>query len=214
MEDTAMINLWKSYDRKLEEVLLFSRKNAEELTRIKVRSFLTSMTPIKIFTIITGILWAGFIDVLLVGTFAVASPFFLVSLGIQVTLTKLAIGVYLYQLILIHRVDISEPILATQEKIARLQSSTIWVTRLLFLQLPIWTTFYLSKGMFVYGNTFLIILQVFITLLFTFMAVWLFLNIKYENRDKKWFRLIFKGKEWDPMIKSMELLGQIHEYGK
>jgi hypothetical protein len=214
MEDTAMINLWKSYDRKLEEVLLFSRQHAEELTRIKVRSFLTSMTPIKIFTIITGILWAGFIDVLLVGTFAIASPFFLVSLGIQVTLTKLAIGVYLYQLILIHRVDISEPILATQEKIARLQSSTIWVTRLLFLQLPIWTTFYLSKGMFQYGNTSLIILQVFITLLFTFMAVWLFLNIKYENRDKKWFRLIFKGKEWDPMIKSMELLGQIHEYRK
>jgi hypothetical protein len=214
MEDTAMINLWKSYDRKLEEVLLFSRQHAEELTRIKVRSFLTSMTPIKIFTIITGILWVGFIDVLLVGTFAVASPFFLVSLGIQVILTKLAIGVYLYQLTLIHRVDISEPILATQEKIARLQSSTIWVTRLLFLQLPIWTTFYLSKGMFQYGNTSLIILQVFITLLFTFMAVWLFLNIKYENRNKKWFRLIFKGKEWDPMIKSMELLGQIHEYRK
>ncbi len=45
-----------------------------------------------------------------------------------------------------------------------------------------------------------------------YAAVWLFLNIKYDNRDKKWFRWLFKGKEWDPIIKAMELISQIEEY--
>ena len=35
-----------------------------------------------------------------------------------------------------------------------------------------------------------------------------------ENMEKKWFRLIFSGKEWTPVIKSMELLKEIKEYRK
>ena len=62
------------------------------------------------------------------------------------------------------------------------------------------------------GNIVLYTIQIVVTLLFTFLAVWLFRNIKYENRDKKWFRLIFNGNEWSPVIKSMELLSQIDEY--
>jgi len=44
------------------------------------------------------------------------------------------------------------------------------------------------------------------------IAIWLFFNIKYENRNKKWFQLIFSGKEWTPLMKSMELLEQVEEY--
>ena len=62
------------------------------------------------------------------------------------------------------------------------------------------------------GNTALYILQILITLSFTFIAVWLFRNIKNENNDKKWFRLIFTGNEWTPLIKSIELLNQVKEY--
>jgi hypothetical protein len=86
------------------------------------------------------------------------------------------------------------------------------VARLLFLQLPVWTTFYWNESMLENGNVVLYILQIVVTLLFTFLAVWLFRNIKYKNRDKKWFRLIFNGEEWNPVIKSLELLSQINEY--
>ena len=92
--------------------------------------------------------------------------------------------------------------------------TTLLVARLLFLQLPLWTTFYWNKSMLQNGNIglYLYILQIVITLLFSFIAVWLFRNIKYENREKKWFRLIFNGKEWSPVMKSMELLSHIDEY--
>ena len=212
MEDIEIINLWKSYDKKLNENLLLNRKNAEDITHMKVQSFLASMKPLKIFAIVVGIIWVGFVDVLIINLFRIATPLFLISAGIQSLLTTLAIGVYLYQLILIYQVDISEPILATQDRLARLKSSTLWVTRILFLQLPLWTTFYWTKGMLENGNMALYVLQIAVTLSFTFLAVWLFRNIRYENRNKKWFRLIFSGKEWDPVIKSMELLSQIDEY--
>jgi hypothetical protein len=212
MEDTEIINLWRSYGQKLEESLELNRKNAEEITRMKVRSFLASMKPLKIFTIVVGILWVGFVDLLIIKTFPAANWFFIVSAGIQVLLTKLAIIIYLYQLILIHQADITEPVLETQRKLASLKSTTLWIARILFLQLPVWTTFYWNKTMLLNGNTLLYVLQIMITGSFTFVAVWLFRNIKNENKDKKWFRLIFNGNEWTPMLKSIELLNQVKEY--
>ena len=212
MEDTEIINLWKSYDKKLEESLLFNQKNAEDITMIKVQSFLSSMKPMKIFIVLFSLVWVGFVDILIFNIFAVASPFFLVSAAIHVLLTKLAIGIYLYQLILIYQVDINEPVLATQEKLVRLRSTTLWISRLLFLQLPVWTTFWWNEVMLREWNVFQWLITGGVTLAFAIVAIWLFFNIKFENRDKKWFRLLFTGIEWNPLVKSMELLSQIDEY--
>src|SRR5665648_603240 len=88
MEDTEIINLWKSYDKKLEENLRFNKKNAEDITKIKVQSFLSSMKPMKIFIVLAGIAWVGFLDTLIINLFHVASPFFLVSAGIIVLLNN------------------------------------------------------------------------------------------------------------------------------
>ncbi len=214
MEEKEIISLWQSYNKKLEDSLMLNKKNAEDITGMKVRSLLASMQPLKIFAILAGVGWVGFVDVLIVNLFRVASPFFLVSAGIQSVLTTLAIGIYLYQLILINQTDIGEPVLATQERIARLKSSTLWAARLLFLQLPVWTTFYINQNMLKHGNDWLYAVQIIVTTAFTYAAAWLFFNIRYENRNKKWFRLILKGKEWDPVMKSMELLEEINEYRK
>ena len=214
MEDAALINLWKSYDKKLEEVLTINKKHTEEITQMKIQTFLSSMKPLKIFAIVVGILWVGFVDVLILNLFSVASHFFLISAGIQVILTKVAIGIYLYQLVLMQQVDTNQPVVATQHKLAQLKSSTLWVARLLFLQLPVWTTFFWSEGIFTSDNLPFLVINGAITLLFTYVAFWLFFNIKFENRDKKWFRLIFNGKEWTPVIKSMELLREIEDYQK
>ena len=212
MEDKDILSLWRSYDERLQESLVLNRKNAEEITRIKVQSFLSSMKPMKLLTIIVGLLWVCLVDTVLVASFHVASPFFYISMGIQVLLTKIAIGVYLYQLYLLNKADVSEPVLNTQERIAQLKSSTIWVTRLLFLQLPVWTTFFWSGSFFAEAAAWQIAIPVTITALFTWAAVWLFVHIRFENKDKKWFRLIFRGKEWDPMLKANELLKQVQEY--
>lgn len=214
MEDNQLKQLWQSYAGQLEASQALSRENAEEITQMKVLHFIGSMKPIKIFTLLIGFLWVIFVDSLIVALFHHASFFFLASAAIQVVLTKLAIGIYLYQLVLIYQVDLSAPILAVQEKLASLRSSTLWSARVLFLQLPVWTTFYLNKGMLENGNPALYLLQVGVTLAFTGLAIWLFRNIRYENRDKKWFRLIFQGREWDPVIRSIGLLEEIEQFKK
>jgi len=208
MEDTEILNLWKTYDKRLEQSLLINKQNIEDITRLKVRSLLTSVTPLKIFTVLLGILWVGFLDVLIINLLHSASLFFLISAGIQSMLTTLAIGIYLYQLILISQSDIDKPILVMQKKTVSLKISSLWIDRILFLQLPVWTTFYWNKAMFENGSGFLIVIQIIVTVIFASAAIWLFFNIKFENRNKRWIRFIFSGKEWNTVVRAMQLLNE------
>ena len=216
MDEKEILKLWSVYDKKLEETLSVNRMNVEGITRLKIKSVLASMQPLKVFTLVAGIMWVAFGGVIVVAmatnAYAEVSKFFLFSAGIQLLLTAMAVWVYLYQLIIIQQVDITEPILQTQETLQRLKSSTLLVARLLFLQLPLWTTFYITDGMLAHGNIYLLMVQALVTLSATSLAVWLFINIKFENRHKKWFQLLFSGNEWTPVIKAFEFVDDLQAY--
>ncbi|MEA5127066.1 MAG: hypothetical protein VB074_02685 [Proteiniphilum sp.] len=216
MNELELKELWRTANEKLEESFTINRQNTEDITRIKVYTSLSSMKPIKIFTLLVGILWVGLGAIILshiyLYAFSEANKFFLVSASVQVVLTAIALWIYLYQLIKIYEVNSYDPILETQEKLVQLRISTLWSARILFLQLPVWTTFWWNETMFTDWNLFQWILTAVVTVSFTYVSIWLFLNIKYKNRNKKWFQLIFSGKEWTPLMKSMELLEQVEEY--
>ncbi|RAI92120.1 hypothetical protein [Algoriphagus yeomjeoni] len=212
MEDIELQQIWKSYDQRLQEQLVFNRKNAFEITKMKVKSELTGMRPIKIFTVLLGILWVLFLDVIFINLFSAANLFFLVSAGFISLVNKIAVGIYLYQLILISAVNINSPIIGTQKKIAGLVTSTLWVTRILMLQLPFWTIFFLSSSEIGTGNLLFWVIQLLVTIAFAGLAIWLYINIRYENRDKRWFKFLFGNYEWDPIMKAREMLVQIEEY--
>lgn len=44
------------------------------------------------------------------------------------------------------------------------------------------------------------------SLIFFMAALWLFVNIRFENRERKWFKFIFRGAEWTPLMKAMQIL--------
>ena len=216
MEQSEIINLWKAYDRKLEASLMLNKSNAIEITRLKTKSLLSSMTPLKIFTIIVGMLWVGIGGTIVVNLFvhayASVSPFFLYSAAFQLLLTAIGIGIYLFLLVLIHQMDITDTLIKTQKRLTQLKSSTLWVARILLLQLPAWTTFYWSMDLIKSGHLPYIFLNSVVTLLAIAVSLWLFINIRYENREKKWFKLIFEGKEWTPVIKAIELHKEIEAF--
>jgi hypothetical protein len=110
------------------------------------------------------------------------------------------------------KVDLGKPILESQDRLARLKTAAFWVTRIQFLQLPVWTILTWNTEMFNNENAGLVNLQGIATLSSVYLVIWLFLNINYENLDNKGVRRFFNGKEWDPSIKSMELLHQIEEF--
>jgi hypothetical protein len=216
MNEMEFKKLWQKTNEKLEESFVINRNNTDDITRMKVYNFLSSMKPVKIFTLWVGILWVGLgaslLSQIYLNAFSEMNKYFLFSASIQIGITAIALLIYLYQLITISKVDISDPVLKTQEKLASLKLSTLWVTRILFLQLPVWTTFWWNETMFKDWNLFQWAVTGIVTLSFTYFAIWLFFNIKYENRNKKWFKLIFKGKEWTPLMNSIELIEQINNY--
>lgn len=216
MNESELKKYWQTANEKLEMSLIINKINTDEIRQLKIYHFISGMKVIKFFTLICGIFWVGIGAAILSNIYQYqytnANKFFIFSASIQVVLTSIAILVYLYQIITIYSLDITEPVLKTQEKLSGLRSSTLLVTRILFLQLPVWTTFYWNESMIENGNLLLWIIQALVTLSFTFAALWLFFNIKFENRDKKWFRLIFEGKEWIPLMRAMELSEQIEKY--
>lgn len=216
MNELELKQLWQSTHEKLEESIALNQKNTEDISRMKVHSFLGSMKAIKIFTLLVGIFWVGIGATLLSQiyyyAFWEANKFFLFSATIQVLLTAIALVIYSYQLVKIYGVEITDPILQTQEKLAQLKMTTLWSARILFLQLPLWTTFWWNESMLTDWNIWQWSIVLSVTILFSYLAIWLFFNIKYEHRHKRWFQLIFNGKEWLPLMQAMDLLAQVEAY--
>ena len=106
MDENKLKELWQSTNDDLEQIILLNKKNTEDITNIKVQTLLSSMKPLKIFTIVVGILWVGFGSIIIINLFIhsynYVSPFFLFSASIQLLLTAIALVIYLYQLILIN----------------------------------------------------------------------------------------------------------------
>ena len=183
MNELELKRLWQTTNEKLEESFIINRKNTENITRITVHSFLGSMKPIKIFTLLVGTLWVGIgitvLSRIYLNAFSEANKFFLFSATVQVLLTAIALLIYVYQLTKIYQVEISDPILLTQRKLAQLKISTLWTARILFLQLPVWTIFWWNETMLTNWNLLQWAVPVLVTILFTYVNIWLFFNIKY-----------------------------------
>jgi len=189
-------------------------KLIEDTAKIKAGNQLESMRPLKIFAIIIAVFWVMG-GIYLIGNHFIYDPVkfppaFTISGAVQVGLVLIALLIYLRQHIMISQVDITEPVAAAQKRISELKSSTLLSARVLFLQLPLWTTFYWNNTMFETWELYQWVIQIVFTLLFTAAGLWLFFNLIYENRDKKWFRLIMRGSEWDPLMKAWEILEEIN----
>ncbi|WP_118974826.1 hypothetical protein [Taibaiella koreensis] len=216
MNEEEIKLLWKNTNKQLEESLQLQQQKAQDIAQIKAGNLLASMRPAKQFAVIAGLLWvvAGAIlltPIYLYG-FATANKYFLFSASLQVLLTAIALVLYLYQLSAISHIDWGTPVLQTQRRLIRIRSASLWIARMLCLQLPLWTTFYWNREMLTNGSYGLWALQAFVTMGCTVLALWLFTHIRYKNRHQKWFRLLFSGKEWTPLMRAMGLLEQIQQY--
>lgn len=209
MNIATLTELWQNQQIELQKSLEINKELAREINTIKINHLLTSMRPIKLFALIVGVLWIILVDGLLVATFHISSSYFFWSALMQTFITKIAVGIYLYQLVLIHQTDFSGSVVKVQQQLAKLTLSTLWVSRVLFLQLPLWAVFWWTdaflKQLTPLSQSFLLAT----TMVFTALAIWLFLNIRMENSEKAWFRWIFRGKEWEPLAKAREMLGEI-----
>jgi hypothetical protein len=148
---------------------------------------------------------------LTINAYEQVSPYFLYSAYFQLMLTAAAVVLYIFQLSILYRIDFDKPVIILQKTLINLKVSTLNITRILMLQLPFWTTFYWNESMFKNGTLPLFILQGAVTISFTYLSLWLFFHLKFENADKWWFKLLLQGKEWEPLITSINILNEMED---
>ena len=217
MNDTDLKYLWQAGNEQIAISQKSDKTSLDNLTKRNVSHFLSSMKPIKIFTLLVGLLWVfsiGYVLIkLTINAYEQVSPYFLYSAFFQVMLTAMAVILYIIQLSTLYSIDFNKPVVILQKTLINLKALTLNVTKILILQLPFWTTFYWNESMFKNGTLPLFILQGAVTISFICLAIWLFFNLKFENADKWWFKLLLQGKEWEPLITSIGILNDMEEEG-
>jgi len=215
MNDTDLKYLWQTGNEQIAISQKSDKTSLDKLIKRNVSHFLSSMKPIKIFTLIVGLFWVfgiGYVLIkLTINAYEQVSPYFLYSAYFQVMLTAVAVILYIIQLSTLYSIDFNKPVVILQITLIKLKASTLNVTRILILQLPFWTTFYWNESMFENGTLPLFIFQGVVTISFTYLSLWLFFNLKYKNADKWWFKLLLQGKEWEPLITSIDILNDMEE---
>lgn len=216
MDDKAIKELWQAANIQLAQNNRLTYPDYEKLQVNGVQNLVESMKLTKIIALLFGTVWVGVWSYLLINMILIdvdaLSLSFLLSMSTQVILTALAIIIYCYQIIMIHAIAHTGSVIEVQSKLAQLRSTSLWVAKLLILQLPLWTTFYWNEHMFHQWNWIQWAVQGSLTAMFTVIAVWAFVNISIKNRNKKWFSLIFRGKDWKPIMDSIALLKGLEEY--
>ena len=212
MDNIEIINLWKQYDAKLEKSLSLNQKIIMELQQQKAKNALRPAKRMKVFAVIAGIIYVSILAYLVYYSLSFEKIFFVVSLSFSIVITTIAIATYIYQLVLINEIDNSEHVIYIQQRLAKLQTSTLKIVGLLLLQLPFYSTWYINFEWINTSPNAFYFIHVPIVLLFALASIWFYKNINIKNKDKKWFRFLFSGPEWASIIRSGQFLDEIESF--
>jgi len=211
MNEQEWKNEWKAYQQKLDQTLAYNKIMVEQITQNKMNQLLNQTKPMKYVGIALGIFWVLFLDTLVVVGFLSGGISFPVSLLILSILYKIAIGTYLYHLYLIRQVNQTTAVMEAQRPLAQLKTSTITILRIMVLQLPFWTTWYLNPMLPFYSNVGYWVINLMITGLFTFAAIWLYRNIRWDQSSSGWLKFLMEDREWLNIQKASQLLEEFKQ---
>lgn len=213
MEAQELKNAWNASENNLEKLWTLNMRCIEMVQTQKAKSKLNGLATFKSVAVILGILYVLFLGALVYGNHF-KNLYFIFSIGIIMLVNIVAIAVYIKHIVLISQINFSESIINAQKKLAELQASTINITRIIWLQLPFWSTWFWNSKWIMNNSTNFLLTAFPIALFFVFAAIWLFKNISLQNSHKKWFRILFSTTEWTSVIKAIEFINEIDEFKK
>ena len=221
MQDHELNDILNAYTHKLEEARLLNLQswvlnlqNYTSLQKQKANRSLEKLTLQKKVLVALGIIYGLGLLFLSVNSMTWQKIFFSICTGAIGIITLYAVVVYIRQLYWIQKFNNEENIVDAQEKLLKLQDSTLSVTRILFLQSPFYCLFFVSPAMIAGHPPSFFFITLPIALVFAFASWWLYRNIDLKNADKKWFRILFGSSEWTSLIQSKKFLDDIEEFKK
>ncbi len=221
MQDHELKAIWQSYNNTLAQAQVLNMQSwalnfkcFETLQHEKAKGRLRSLIRFKVFAVVLGIIWVGFLSLLVWGN-RFQNPFFSISVSAIVLFSLYAVWVYLYHIILIKQIRYDGTITDTQKKLAGLQSSTFQSTRIIWLQLPFHTTWFWNTEWVLSGDTYFWLIAVPICVAFIGLGVYLYRNIRIENMNRKWVKaLMMSGPEYKNLVQSMAFMAEIDAFQK
>lgn len=212
MEDLEIKALLRQYDQRLQKSISLNLRNIADIQKLKASSALKPLKGTRLVGILSGIGWEALVVFLICRSWSLPGIFFVVSAGINVLLTGIAIGVYIRHLVLLRQFDNSLTVVEAQQKLVMLMTSNMEILRLMFLQLPVFFTFYITFDWIRNSPLTFWLIQAPVVLLAVFAGTWLYRNLDFRNQDRKWFKFFVRGTEWTSVQKASGLLNQIEEF--
>ncbi len=212
MKDNELQNIWKSYDQKLDQVLSLNKQLTYDLTKEKLNKTINQLRRPKRAMLFFGIPYTLLLFSITLIALKAGSSFVSLGFGAISIIMTIVVILYFYHLNLINEINNNDNIIEVQEKISRLKISSFNCTKLALIQLPFWTICWVSydaliNSPWLYGG---VNLAVFLGL--TYLAYWLYKNLDIQNSDSKISRFFLSGSEWEPILRSSEILKQLKEY--
>lgn len=214
MENIKLENLWKSYDQKIEKVLTINKEIAVNLARQSFNKQINRLSRPKWIAVIIGVPYAFLMLVITFITFMAEAYFAALGFGAIALIMILLLLSYFHQLYLVSQVKNNEDILSTQQQLSQLKLSSYNSLKLTIFQLPFWSICWVSlealrNSPIIYGG-----INLLVFFILTYIAYKLYHSVSHKNKDSAIRDFFLSGAEWEPILKSAEILEQIKEYGK
>ena len=216
MEETNFVLLWKEQYEKIDQALLINKRLLEESIRQKAASQLKSLLFGKAAGIVIAVCYLILLGTALyyaASNYTAAANYFIVSTGAIFLINLKALYDYIKHLVWINNIDYNGGITSIQQTLNRLQLSIVNHVRVMFLQLPFWTTFYLSSQWFPSAMSWgCIAFQALLTGSFAYAAWFLYTNLRISNLDKKWVTVLLSGTGGKKLARALAFYREIEAF--
>lgn len=218
MDNTELISIWKQQNAKIEKTLAINELLLKEVINNKAKTSLKSLIRLKTAGIIAFVLYLlllSYVLVYVLSNYSSAWNYFIVSVSVIILVNIKGFSDYVKHLIWANNINYNGSVMEIQQQMSRLQLSIINHAKTMCLQIPFYTTFYLSNQWFPkevgYGY---IISQVILTGSFVYFSYWLYKKHKPENLSKKWFRKMIAGSGGEAVMQAMKFYKEMEEFEK
>lgn len=216
MEEPNFVLLWKEHYEKIDQSLAINKRLLKETIDSKAQSALQSLVRLKTIGIIAFIIYLVMLGIVLfyaISHYSSAANYFIVSMTAIFLINVRGLYDYIKHLVWTNNIDYNGSVTEIQQKLIKLQLSIFKHSRVMVLQLPFWTTFYLSDRWFPQSvDVGYFVFQILLTALFTYLTYWLYKNQTIENADKKWVKTLIAGSGGKAVIKALEFYKDIEKF--
>jgi glucan phosphoethanolaminetransferase (alkaline phosphatase superfamily) len=221
MQDVELKEIWETYNRKLAKAEVLNLQSwalnircFETMQHQLAERKLKSLSRFNLWAVLLGFAWIAFL-LLLVWINQFQNIFFSLSISCIAVISLYVTASYIRNNILIAKVRYDTPVTDTQKQLAKLQSATFHTTAIAWLQLPFYTTWFWSSSWIQEPGLSFWLIAFPITLLFAFLAIFLYRNIHAANMQKKWVKtLMMAGPEYRNVAAAMVFLEEIEAFVK